>query len=100
MALTGTDGYADGYAYLDVYLDGFSTGKDGGAYGSVYRESPGDYQGTLIVALANQGITDIYFSGGVGSYASTENVPEPSSLALVLGGLGCMVWVGRRRRAK
>lgn len=108
-----------GVAPLALPFDGFPTGVTGGAYSnsfSLYDDATYDpaflsaHGGTvneaasaLVDAInANQAYVNIHTSaypdGEIRGFLVAAPVPEPAEWALLAGGLGTLLWTGRRRR--
>jgi choice-of-anchor A domain-containing protein len=56
-----------------------------------------DIEGSVIVDTLNSSGAQIHLYSFTGNVTTTNKVPEPASLALVVAALGCAGWVRRRR---
>lgn len=90
--------YTQGLSFTQVWLDGVSVVPT--AVKTDYGFSfAGIGEGTHTLKIAGT-VTGGFLNGYGGSvYATPAAVPEPESLALVLGGLGIVGMVARRRQA-
>jgi hypothetical protein len=81
--------------FTSVTLNGYALNIQNGVFDYAFTEQQLSLQGALVLSVS--GLT-----GGNASYAGTINVlpvPEPETYALMLGGLGLVGFVARRRKS-